>query len=93
MVSAKERYAAIIGFIEAFPDLKIAMREIVEEERGTVFYWNLKGTNTGPSGTGNRVNINGCEVWKLNEENKIAELRGYFDAEEYEKQLHATQST
>jgi hypothetical protein len=93
MVSIEEKYAAIVGFIEAFPDLKITMRDIAKEDRGTVFYWNLKGTNTGPGGTGNLVNIDGCEVWELNEENKIEELRGYLDADEYERQLQATLST
>ncbi len=80
-ISPEERLGGIIGFMEAFPDLLITMRDIVEEDRSTVFYWNLKGTNTGPGGTGNRVDIDGCEVWRLNEENKIVEIKGYFDAE------------
>ena len=93
MTSAEDRLRTLAGFVEAFPDLKITMREIVKEERGTVFYWNLKGTNTGPGGTGNSVDIDGCEVWKLDANDKIAELRGYFDAGEYDRQLHATPST
>lgn len=93
MISAEERLGGIIGFMEAFPDLLITMRDIVEEGRGTVFYWNLKGTYTGPEGTGNRVDIDGCEVWKLNSEIKIIELKGYFDAGEYDRQVNGTQST
>lgn len=62
MIAAEERLGGIIGFMEAFPDLLITMRDIVEEDRGTVFYWNLKGTNTGAGGTGNKVDIDGCEV-------------------------------
>lgn len=88
MISAEERLGGIIGFMEAFPDLLITMREIVEEERGTVFYWNLKGTNIGKGGTGNRIDIDGCEVWKLDNDNKITELDSYFDAEEYERQVN-----
>ena len=93
MISAEERLGGITGFMEAFPDLLIAMRDIIEEDRGTVFYWNLKGTNSGPGGTGKKVDIDGCEVWKLNNKNKIVELRGYFDTEEYERQVNGAQST
>lgn len=93
MIPAEERLGGIIGFMESVPDLLITMRDIVEEDRGTVFYWNLKGTNTGPEGTGNRVDIDGCEVWKLSSENKIIEIKGYFDAEGYDRQLNGTQST
>jgi len=93
MIAAEERLGGIIGFMEAFPDLLITMKDIVEEDRGTVFYWNLRGTNTGSGGTGNKVDIDGCEVWKLDNENKIVELKGYFDAEEYERQVKGAQST
>ena len=93
MITAEGRLGGIIGFMEAFPDLLITMRDIVEEDRGTVFYWNLKGTNTGSGGTGNGVDIDGCEVWKLNNENKIVELKGYFNAEEYDRQVNGTGST
>ena len=92
MISVEERLGRIVGLMEAFPDLLITMREIVEEERGTVFYWNLKGTNTGQEGTGNRIDIDGCEVWKLDNDNKITELEGYFDAEEYERQVNKDQT-
>jgi hypothetical protein len=93
MISTEEILGGIIGFMEAFPDLLIAMRDVIDEERGTVFYWNLKGTNSGPGGMGNKVDIDGCEVWKLNNENKIVELRGYFDTEEYERQVNGAQFT
>lgn len=92
MITAEERLGGIIGFMESFPDLHITMRDIIEEDRGTVFYWNLQGTNTGPGGTGNKVDIDGCEVWKLDNENKIIELKGFFDAEDYERQVSGAQS-
>ena len=93
MISVEERLNGIIGFLDAFPDLIITMRDILDEDRGIVFYWNLKGTNSGAGGKGNRVDIDGCEVWKLNNGNKIVELKGYFDAEEYERQVNGVQST
>jgi len=92
MTTVEERLDGIIGFMESFPDLIITMNNIVVEDRGTVFYWNLKGTNTGPGGTGNRVNIDGCEVWKLNNQNEIVEIKGFFDAEDYESQVNGAES-
>jgi len=92
MTSRDERFAAIAGFIETSPDLNVTTIKVEQEERGTVFYWNLKGTNTGPGGSGKPANIDGCEVCKPNAENKIVELKGYIDAEEYERQLNAASS-
>jgi predicted ester cyclase len=46
----------------------------------------LTGTNTGPDGTGNRVQISGYELWKIAND-LIAESQGHFDAAEYERQL------
>ncbi len=88
MISAEERINGISSFMEAFPDLLVTMKEIVEEDNGTVFYLNLKGTNTGPEGTGNKLDIDGCEIWKLDNNNKITKLDGYFDTEEYERQIN-----
>jgi hypothetical protein len=93
MISTEEILGGIIGFMEAFHDLLIAMRDVIDEDRGTVFYWNLKGTNSGPGGTGNNVDIDGCVVWKLNNENRIVALMGYFDIEEYERQVNGAQFT
>jgi len=59
------------------------------EPRGdqTEFHWTLTGTNTGPSGTGNKVRINGYELWKIDKDGLIAESNGHFDTAEYERQL------
>ena len=88
MISPEERLNGINSLVEAFPDLLVTMKEIVEEGNGTVFYWNRKGTNTGPGGTGNKLDIDGCEIWKLDNNNKITKLDGYFDTEEFERQIN-----
>ncbi len=59
------------------------------EPRGnrTAFHWTLTGTNTGPSGTGNKVRISGYELWNFDNDGLIAESSGHFDAAEYDRQL------
>ena len=59
------------------------------EPRGnaTAFHWTLTGTNTGPAGTGNKVQISGYELWKIDNDGLIGESKGQFDAADYQKQL------
>ncbi|MDX1577242.1 MAG: ester cyclase [Gemmatimonadota bacterium] len=75
------------SFMTAFPDMVVSLDRLVEGPEGLEFHWTLSGTNTGPGGTGNRVQISGHEAWRLNEEGLIAESKGHFDASEYERQL------
>jgi hypothetical protein len=84
----KEAISKVVeGFIEGFPDLYIQMNDVVEEERGIVFYFNVIATNSGPGGTGNKINIEVHEVWQFDEEGKFLEIEAYDDREEFERQL------
>jgi len=74
-------------FMSAFPNLSISMDELIVEEHRTKYLWTLTGKNTGPGGTWMEVCISGYEVWRLNEDGLIAEAKGHFDVEEYERQL------
>lgn len=75
------------GFMDAFPDIIVSLDSLTTSSNKTRFYWTLTGTNKGLNGTGNKVNINGFEEWTLNEDGLIQESKGYFDEEEYNKQL------
>lgn len=75
------------GFFDGFPDLVVRMDSIRTSGTYCVYLWTLDGTNTGPDGTGNRVEISGWEYWRLNDDGLVAESRGHFDAEDYERQL------
>ena len=75
------------GFMTAFPDLKVSFDGLVAGAEGTEFHWTLMGTNTGPGGTGNRVRISGYELWRLGLDGLIAESSGYFDEDEYNRQI------
>ncbi|MGC1380229.1 MAG: ester cyclase [Candidatus Baltobacteraceae bacterium] len=75
------------SFMVAFPDLKVAMDDLVERDGKAIYKWTLTGTNTGPGGSGNLVRISGYEEWQLGDDGLIAGSQGHFDAEEYERQI------
>ena len=75
------------GFMTAFPDMVVIFDALVAAEDGTEFHWTLTGTNTGPGGTGRAVRISGHELWRMGASGLIAESRGRFDADDYERQL------
>ena len=75
------------SFMTTFPDMHVGMKGLVREPRGPVFHWSLTGTNTGPGGKGHHVSIEGYEVWRLDEDDRIAESRGHFDAAQYKRPL------
>jgi uncharacterized protein (TIGR02246 family) len=79
--------ASAQGFMTAFPDLKVMMDGLSAEGDRAVYRWSLTGTNTGPGGTGNRVQISGFEEWRIGPDGLIAESRGHFDAADYQRQL------
>jgi|SRR5437667_1229780 len=75
------------AFMTTFPDMIVTMDNVSRDSDGTKFHWTLTGTNTGPGGTGKRVQISGYELWKIGNEGLIAESKGHFDSAEYERQL------
>jgi uncharacterized protein (TIGR02246 family) len=76
------------GFMRDFPDMIVTMDEVTTDSDGTKFHWTLTGTNTGPGGTGRRVQISGYELWKIDDDGLIGESKGHFDSAEYERQLN-----
>lgn len=78
------------GFMNDFPDLQVFLDELQPEDGRTTYHWTLTGTNTGPGGTGRAVRISGREVWRFGADELIAESRGSFDAEDYRRQLEAS---
>lgn len=75
------------GFMNTFPDMEVASDDVVRQPHGTEFHWTLRGTNTGPGGSGMRVRISGYELWQLDNGGLIRESKGHFDSAEYEHQL------
>ena len=76
-----------LSFMEAFPDMELTMDSLVADANTYRYHWTFVGTNTGPGGTGNKVNFSGFERWTINEEGLVQKSIGTFDAEDYENQL------
>ena len=86
----REAIAATAGsFMAAFPDMLIRVVEVRQTDKHTEFHWHWTGTNSGPGGTGNVVDLKGYEQWTLGADGLILETRGYMDDAEYQRQLHA----
>jgi len=47
----------------------------------------MKGTFTGPGGTGRSIDISGHEMLEFDSDHLITSARGYFDEQEYNRQL------
>jgi predicted ester cyclase len=75
------------GFMRDLPNMIVTFDKLDQRGGATAFHWILDGTNSGPSGTGNRVRISGYELWKIDSNGLIAESKGHFDAVDYERQL------
>lgn len=76
------------SFMDAFPDdMIVAFDKLVKTGKGMEFHWTLTGTNTGPNGTGKKVNISGFELWKLDDKGLIKESKGTYNVDEYNRQL------
>lgn len=79
--------ASAQGFMTAFPDMIVAMDDIIVDGAQAVYHWTLTGTNTGPGGTGKAVRISGREEWTLGADGLVEMSLGHYDAAEYERQL------
>ena len=76
------------GFMTAFPDLLVAMDQLlVQDPHHATYHWTLTGHNTGPNGTGSYVKVSGHEQWELSADNLILTSLGHFDADDYTRQL------
>ena len=86
-VGRSEITEAAQSFMTAFPDMIVKIDAIESDGKGAVYRWTLTGTNNGSGGNGNFVNISGYEEWSFDSDDLIAESKGHFDEEEYERQL------
>ena len=75
------------GFMRDLPDMIVTMDDVTHSSDGTKFHWTLTGTNTEPGGTGKRLRISGCELWKIDEDGLIGDSKGHFNTAEYGRQL------
>lgn len=72
------------GFYGEFPGLTVELEHLRSAGDHVMFGWILKGQH---AETGNRVSVPGWEEWDLDQHMKIRKSLGWFDAEEYERQV------
>ncbi len=80
------------AYMAAFPDMVVKLDSLRQEQGQTVFHWTWTGTNTGPGGTGKKVNLRGYERWTIGANGLIAKSEGHFDNDEYQRQLKGSPS-
>ncbi|MDH3441512.1 MAG: ester cyclase, partial [Gammaproteobacteria bacterium] len=76
------------GFMTAFPDMTLEMRELRITEESIQYHWRFTGTNTGPGGTGAPVDFSGYEEWTFGEDKLVMQSLGHFDNDDYQAQLN-----
>ena len=82
-VAAKAR-----SFMEAFPDMVVALDRLDDRGHTVEFHWIWTGTNTGPGGTGNAVRLKGYEEWTFGPNGLIARSDGHYDDADYQRQVN-----
>jgi predicted ester cyclase len=90
-VGRKQLAETAQSYMEAFPDLELTMDSLTKEDENYRYYWTFKGTNSGPNGTGNKVDFSGFEEWTMNDQGLIQKSIGTYDSDDYMRQLNENQ--
>ena len=72
------------GFYADVPDLTLVCDDVRLSGKHAIYVWTFKGHD---AGTGNPLRISGWEEWELQDDGKVAASRGWFDAEDYSRQV------
>jgi len=76
-------------FMTAFPDMVVSLVDVRRAGDVVEFHWRWTGTNLGPGGTGNAVDLVGFEEWTIGDDGLILTSQGHMDDAEYQRQLTA----
>jgi len=74
-VGRKAIEAAARNFMTGYPDLVMEFRGFSTKGERVLYHWTLIGTNNGPGGTGNRVQIRGYDDWKIGADGSIEDSK------------------
>lgn len=72
------------GFCDEFPDVVLTLDHSFIAGDHAVYRWTFTGTHVD---TGKKVSFTGWEEWDLTDDCKVRASLGWFDAEDYERQL------
>ena len=84
LCNGHEGFQRVLGpFIEAFPDLHLAVQFTVADDDRILLYSSTTGTHRGSfmgmAPTGKQFKVNGVDIFRFNDEGKIAAHWGVFD--------------
>ena len=74
------------GFFADVPDLLLTCDDVRASGDHVAYLWTFTGTH---AGSGNKMRVSGWEEWDLDAAGSIARSRGWFDAEDYDRQAAA----
>ena len=72
------------GFMADFPDLVLTCDTVLVADHHMVYAWIFEGHYRE---TGKLVRFSGWEEWDLDEDLNVAKSLGWYDAEDYERQV------
>ncbi len=72
------------GFYADVPDLTLSCDDIRCSATHAIYVWTFTGHD---AKTGNPLKIRGWEEWELGEDLKVKSSRGWFDADDYARQV------
>lgn len=76
--------AMAAGFHADVPDLQLTCDGIRGSGSHVVYLWTFTGHH---AETGNPLNVQGWEEWELNDDMKVTSSLGWFDGEDYDRQV------
>ncbi len=75
------------GFHADVPDLHLTCNGIRGAGGHVVYLWTFTGHH---AETGNPLNVQGWEEWELDDDMKVTAALGWFDGEDYDRQVAGT---
>ena len=72
------------GFHADVPDLHLVCDGVRGAGSHIIFLWTFTGHH---AETGNPLNVSGWEEWDLNDDMKVTQALGWFDGEDYDRQI------
>jgi len=76
--------AMVAGFMSEFPDMVLKCDTVMIANDHMIYAWTFEGHHIE---TENFVSIKGWEEWDLDENKQVRSSLGWYDAQEYERQV------
>ena len=87
-VGRKAVESAAQTFMTAYADLLVKFDRLEPKGNRVLYHGTSTGTSTGLGGTGNQVRISGYEDWKIGSNGLIADSKGHYDAQAWDRQVN-----